>query len=237
MIPIRDVHQIEITSECNLRCRYCIHPTMTRPKQHMSTDVWERALDWVTYFVRQGTQHELSLQGVGESTMHPKFTEWISQARAHVGDACVLVFATNGVSFTEAIAEACKEHKVHVFVSLHRPEKAGIAIEVAKKAGVLSGVSADPSVAATDWAGQVKWHVSAAPNRECMWVKNGKVFVDSVGNIRPCSLNGSKDGVIGRVFDDLTKIKTGPYRLCATCDQDVGVPINFAEEQKICNTL
>ena len=42
-------------------------------------------------------------------------------------------------------------------VKLHRPEKAGPAVEAYRKIGALDGVSADPSINAYDWAGQVEW--------------------------------------------------------------------------------
>jgi len=32
MIPFQQIHQIEITSRCNLRCKYCVHPHMERAK-------------------------------------------------------------------------------------------------------------------------------------------------------------------------------------------------------------
>ena len=31
-------------------------------------------------------------------------------------------------------------------------------------------------------------------------------------------------GVIGTVFEDMEEMRTSPYVLCRTCDQDVGVP-------------
>jgi MoaA/NifB/PqqE/SkfB family radical SAM enzyme len=219
---VRDVHQLEITSRCNLRCVYCVHPKMARAKEDMTEDTFRAALGWVRRFVDAGTQTEVNLAGIGESTMHPDFVRFVHLARELAGDRCELVLATNGLLMTDDVAQAIASARPRVFVSLHRPEKAGPAIEALRRAGLLAGVSADPSVAATDWAGQVKWHRSAAP-RECMWVRGGKVMVLSDGRITTCSFDGTGKDILGRITDDLTAMRTQPYFLCPTCDQSLGI--------------
>jgi hypothetical protein len=222
--PITALHQVELTSRCNLRCRYCPSPHLGRSKIDMEEDVFVRALFWAQRFVRNGTQFELNLAGIGESTMHPRFVEWVLLAREQLGPHVNLTLATNGLLVTEEMAGAIAPAKPLIWVSLHRPEKAGPAIEVLKKYGLLSGVSADPALAATDWAGQVNWFVTA-PKRKCPWVTGGRVFAMSDGRISPCCIDADGSGALGTVWDDLTKINTHPYQLCRTCDQDVGVPM------------
>lgn len=39
------IHQIEITSRCNLRCRYCVHPHMGRVKEDMEPATFAKALN------------------------------------------------------------------------------------------------------------------------------------------------------------------------------------------------
>jgi MoaA/NifB/PqqE/SkfB family radical SAM enzyme len=144
---VRGIHQIEITTRCNLRCKYCAHPHMPRAKQDMSEATFLESLEWVRYFLRMGTQgRELNLAGIGESTMHPKFCEWVMLAREAIGDKCELILATNGVNVTEDHARAMKESRMRVWVSLHRPEKAKLTVDLLKRFGVLNGVSADPSI-------------------------------------------------------------------------------------------
>ena len=75
MFPIRAIHQIEMTSRCNLRCRYCAHPTMARVKADMDDATFAKALLWA----RQLPSHELNLAGIGESTMHPEFVRTEAQ--------------------------------------------------------------------------------------------------------------------------------------------------------------
>lgn len=230
MIPsftIRSLHQIEMTSRCNLRCRYCPHPHMLRPKLDMDERTYFACLSWAAIYVGYGGQRELNLAGIGESTLHPEFARYVSLARKAVGWDCDLILATNGLLMTPELAREIAPTKIKVWVSMHRPEKAGPAIEALKSAGILSGVSADPSLAAIDWAGQVKWFRSA-PEMRCQWVPNGRVFVMADGRVSSCCLDANSTGVIGTVFDDLKSLQTKPYKLCQTCEYKLSLP-NYAQ--------
>jgi hypothetical protein len=225
LIPLQRLHQIEMTSHCNLKCVYCASPKLKRPKLHMAWDTFVTALSWVRHFADHNGQDEVNLAGIGESTMHPQFLDMLKLARISLGPDMTIVLATNGKLMTDALAQAMKPWNPTVFVSLHQPVFAGPAVECLKRAGLLAGVSNDPSIAATNWAGQVKWHNSAATGRKCPWVVQGKTMVMADGRLTTCSLDASGIGVIGHINDDLTKIQTKPYSLCRTCDQDVGFPI------------
>lgn len=226
MFPIRHIHQIEMTSHCNLACRYCPSPKLQRAKLDMSDDNFLAALAWARRFKKlAGHQRELNLAGIGESTIHPDFVRFVFLAREFIGNDTMLSLATNGVNMTDELAQAIAPSKIRVWVSLHRPEKAGPAIECLKRAGILAGASSDPSLAATNWAGQVDWFNSVPGRRECKWVKGGLVIVHADGNISRCPLDASGVGVFANVSDDLSKHETSPYILCRTCDQDVGVPL------------
>lgn len=218
---ITGIHQIEITSRCNLRCKYCVHPRMPRVKQDMREAVFVKALEWVCDFARIGTQGELNLCGIGESTLHPEFARFARLAREAIGEAGVLVMATNGVNVTEEHAVAMREARMRVWVSLHRPERAKLAIDLLHSYGVLAGVSADPSIAATDWAGQVDWTVTAQrPTTQCPWLRGQYAMVLSDGRVTTCSFDGQgADGVLGSVWDDVAAMALKPYSLCRTCHQ------------------
>jgi len=69
------IHQIELTSECNLACKYCPHPKMKREKNHMSLETYAKALEHVKYFKQFANQPELSLTGLGEPLMHPQLEQ------------------------------------------------------------------------------------------------------------------------------------------------------------------
>lgn len=217
---VTQIHQCEITSRCNLACKYCAHPKMPRAKLDMTLEVFEKVLDRVAGYVAKGTQHELNLAGIGESTMHPQFCEFVARARERL-PTIDLTMATNGVGLTEDMAQAMADARMRVWVSLHRPEKAGPAIELLKRHGVLAGVSADPSLAAVNWAGQINWHVSATPTR-CMWQAEGMAIAWADGRLGTCSFDGQgADGVIGTVWDEPDTLFIKPYSLCNGCHQTI----------------
>ncbi len=223
MFKVRDLHQIEMTSHCNLACKYCPSRSLPRPKLHMSEEHFLKALQVVKVFKERGTQRELNLAGIGESTMHPQFARFVNLAREVLGEDFGLVFATNGLLMTDALAAAIAPARPVVFVSLHRPEKAGLAVEVLKKYNLIAGVSIDAAVASTNWAGQVKWHVSAPAGRQCQWVRGGKAFMLADGRLSRCAYDATGGGVIGHIDDDIDTLQTSPWSLCKTCDQEVGV--------------
>lgn len=218
---IKSLHQIEITSRCNLRCKYCPHPKMQRPKMDMDIGTFGVALKWAKKFAQAGTQPELNLAGIGESTLHPQFEEFVAMAADAVeGTACQLILATNGIEIVKRpeLANILKTYNVQTWVSLHRPEMAGQAIEILRPTGILRGVSADPSVNAVDWAGQVKWHVSAnTRNQPCTWLYEDRVIALSDGRISQCCFDAEGVGVMGTVFDDLDKMNVAAYSLCDNC--------------------
>lgn len=226
-IPLRALHQVEITSRCNLRCRYCPqYAGMLRPKQDMTFETFAKAIRWVKYFRDVYRQSSLNLAGIGESTIHPEFLRFVEHARAELSRPFELVLATNGLTMTEGMARALADSGVSVYVSLHRPEKAGKAVRLLGEAGCLAGVSADPSIAATDWAGQVKVDAPMAPRgTPCPWVRGGWGIVLSDGSISRCSFDATGGGVFSHVDMDLFEATTSAWKLCASCHQDVGVPL------------
>ncbi len=198
----------------------------------MSRKTFERAIAWAKFFKSRGTQGALNLAGIGESTMHPEFIDFLAYARQELGGPEVqhLDFATNGLLVDDDLAREIARFRPRVWVSLHRPEKAGPAINAFVRAGLQPmGVSVDAAVSGTDWAGQIKWEVTA-PRTPCPWVKGGWAVVLSDGRLTRCSFDGTGTGMLGHVDDDVTKLWTSPYSLCTKCHQDVGVP---AEESVV----
>ena len=221
--PVTSIHQVELTSRCNLACVYCVHPTMTRAKIDMAEGTYLACLKWARLFVEKGTQIEFNVCGIGESTMHPRFVEYVQLAREELGEKVEIVFATNGLLVDEELAAALAPYRPKVGVSLHRPEMAGPAIEALKKHGLLAWIGSDAATASVDWAGQVKWHVSA-PAMPCMWVKDGRVFVLADGRVSPCCFDGLGSEAICNIKEfDPEQHFTRPYRLCKNCHQTLDI--------------
>jgi len=198
---------------------------MPRAKIDMSHETYLACLRWAGHFVQKGTQHELNLCGIGESTLHPRFAEYVALARGAVGEACDVVFATNGLEVTEELARALAPARPKIGISLHRPEVAGPAIEILKRYGLATWIGSDAATAAVDWAGQVKWHVSA-PAHHCPWVVHGRAFVLADGRMSACCFDADGSGVFCpdvRAFDP-EQHRTRPYRLCPACHQTLDIP-------------
>ncbi len=218
--PVRDVHQIELTTRCNMRCRYCPSPQKLRPHEDMVWETYEAALDLVKFYARQGTQTELSLTGIGESLMYPRFLEAVAAARVAIGPQRALVITTNGILLDDVMAQSLSKFAPQVYVSLHRPEKAGPAIEAAKRAGIFKGSNPAPSISAFNWAGQVKWHVSA-PRTLCDYLRLGWAVVLVDGRVTTCCLDATGDGTFGTVWDNPESLCMSPWKLCESCHMEV----------------
>lgn len=233
--PITKLHQIELTSRCSLACVYCPNPAMkrslpladgniARPAVDMSAEHYALALDWVRFFhMKRETQTELNLAGIGESMMREDFVERVEQARRVLGEKIILLMATNGLHLTEGIAQDLARLKFQLWISLHRPEKARVAMEIAARHGILVGVSNDPAMASDDWAGQVNWFYSQAYVSGCMWMREGAAIALADGRVTMCCLDASGKGVVGHLQDDPAKATTQPSPLCKTCHQEIAV--------------
>lgn len=227
--PVRDVHQIELTTRCNLRCHYCPHfPELPREKVDMTWDVYLAALDLVRHFVRVGTQTELSLTGIGESMLHPRFIEAVAEARVAIGPSRMLTLTTNGLLLDDDVARSIAPFRPSVFVSLHRPEKAAFAVEVAKRHGILAGINNSFATASFDWAGSQKnWTpIRSAPKIKCEYLRSGWAVVLVDGRVATCCLDADGSSVVGDVWTDPAKLLLAPWKGktgngCESCHMEV----------------
>lgn len=183
-------------------------------------ETYEKALRVVDHFCARGTQTELSLTGIGEALLHPQFVEMLGMAREVIGPNRPLVVATNGILLTDAMAEKMAPHRPLVFISLHRPERAGLAIEVAKRHRILAGVNASAATSAFNWGGKVNWHVSA-PRTRCEYLNSGWGVILQDGQITTCCLDADGAGVVGTVDTPPDELLLRPYSLCDTCHMTV----------------
>lgn len=224
---VREVHQIELTTRCNLKCKYCPHwPELPRPKTDMTLEVFQQALALVRHYVARGTQGEVSLTGIGEPTLHPNFVEMLAQAREAIGPERRLAVATNGLLLDDALCDAIKPYDPVVFVSLHRPELGGPAIERLKARGFKYGVNSSFATSAFNWAGtQRNWFVSAQ-RVPCDYLKQGWCVVLVDGRVATCCLDATGASVVGHVLNNPAALYLQPWRSacgagCASCHMDV----------------
>lgn len=198
---------------------YCPSPKLEaireQAKTHMTLETFERALEHIRHYQAQGTQGELSLTGIGETLLHPHWREMVSRAR-EVLPGNFINFSTNGLLLDDDACAFLASEGVGVFVSLHRPEKAGPAINAARRHGIFVGDNASAALSSFDWAGQVEWEVTAAPG-PCDWLKDGWANVLVDGRTTACCLDAGAKGVFGHVDDEPGSWKTAPFSLCNDC--------------------
>jgi hypothetical protein len=214
-VPIREIHEIELSSRCSLACRYCPHPKLERPKEDMAWETFERTLVHVAYYVQKGTQTEVSLTGIGEAILHPRFVEAVFRVRELIGGRQITL-ATNGVDMTPELAEVLARLRVVTYVSTHRPEKAGPAWQMLKDAGAITGLNTAFVDSSIDWAGQTKWHV-AAKSHECTYLAVGWGVVRQDGSVNACCMDAHGKHRLGTVFDEPGTLMTRPIGLCSAC--------------------
>lgn len=226
-VPVREIHEIELSSICNLACRaYCPHPKLERPKAHMAWDVFERTLEHLAYLCAKGTQGEVSLTGIGEAILHPRFIEAAFRVRETV-QGRQITMATNGVAMTPDLAEVVARLRIVTYVSTHRPEKAGVAYNMLKKAGAITGLNTAFVDSSIDWAGQMKWEASA-PKGTCNYLGLGWAVVRQDGSLNACCMDAHGKFKLASVHDELGSLVTRPIGLCSTCH--LSVPKHLQEE-------
>jgi len=235
--PVRSIHQVEISTRCNLRCVYCPSRHLDKPiedggsgraKIDITAEHYTRALEWAKYFEEQGTQGELALTGIGEALLHSRFVEMVREAREAL-PTNLITFSTNGLLLTDALCEQLAPYQPAIFVSTHRPEKAKLAIDIARKHGLLAGTNTAFATESFDWAGQLDWGVSIPDDAvTCEYLRTGWAVVLSDGRIATCCLDATGDSVVGHVNDEIGSAAIGPWKGrvagCDTCHQRVPEP-------------
>ena len=170
---------------------------------------------------------ELSLTGIGEAVLHPRFLEMVARARECIGLERPLVITTNGILFDDALCAALAPYRPAVFISLHRPERAALAVVAAKKHGIFAGTNEAFVTAAFDWAGtQRNWTpMVSAPKIKCEYLRTGWGVILVDGRIATCCLDADGSSAVGTVWDDPEKLMLKPWgdteKGCAKCHMEV----------------
>ena len=212
------IHQIEISSRCNLRCRYCPHPRLQRPKVDMGWSTFHAAMSWA--MTLDGP--ELSFTGMGEALLHPQAADYLSRARAMMPDTRFLL-ATNGIALDEEKCLLLKRLDVEVFISTHRPEVAGPAVERAARHGLKGAINTQFVNSGFDWAGQVQW-ANLAPKSTCQYLAQGWGTVLVNGNIVNCCMDAHGLYPYGHVLTSkIEELDMKPIPLCEKCHLTVPI--------------
>ena len=214
---MKALYNIEVASDCNLRCFYCPSPHLRRVKQLMPDDVWERCLYWLKEF-RQESVH---LNGLGEPLLHPKLVEWTAQAHRYVPKVHL---STNGVSMTPELAKGLKDAGLwYVTISRHAPKAADAAAAMCADAG-LSVSFTDPIHGIRhNWAGEAPNDINYPPEMHaiCSFMRDDEASVLADGRMAACCIDANGVSAQGSVFDDLRQLRFEPFKLCLTCHHKI----------------
>lgn len=220
IMKLSEVHQIEVSSKCNLSCVYCVHhKVMTRKKEHMELHVFQKTLDLCRYLWRCQTQKEIWLHGLGESLLHPEFTKYCEYARKALPGLAIRV-STNGELLTQEHVDCMADLGIRLHISIHNPGKLGNTPMIASKAGILEYMASNPVIEPNNWGGQIDWPVYNSPYK-CGWLVNGWSIVLANGDITTCCFDATGEGVVGNInqpIAELVELEIKPWRVCKTCN-------------------
>lgn len=220
MQPITSITNIEISSICNNACPYC--PASVQGEHRdtglMSLPVYKKALEWVEYFIKQGTQlDQLNLFGIGEPTLHPSLSEIVRMAREVFSGK--LHFNTNGKLMTEELAMACRDAGItSIDITAHDARATEKTIRILRRIeGLIWSWNIDYAVYPNNWAGQINWTDTVDYEMDCPWLGRGQIMIMSNGDVTTCCLDAFGKGIVGNVYEDLNKMRLKPFDLCKNC--------------------
>lgn len=215
--PIESIHQIEITSRCNLKCPYCLQAIMTRKREDMTDGIFEKSVHAAKKLVDNRTQHEIWLHGLGESLLHPNFLDYCEHAKKELPNIQVRI-STNAILLTESMIDRLKEIGIILHVSLQRPDLANRkAIHYSQKKRVLENIGVNPIHQANDWAQQMPDEVCILDKAGCGWLHSGWAMVLANGELAQCCTDGLGLYTIGHI-DSWEESEVKPFKLCETCN-------------------
>ena len=225
--PITTIAAIELSSLCSNQCEYCPAPGQSkyRPTGFMDMDIYKRALEWVKHFTRQGTQREINMHGIGESTMHPDFIEMTRMARDVVSMGGDLTLATNGNHLTDRMMiDMIDAGMTHINLTGHKPRTIKNAVPLLNKysKSIKSNINMDFALIPNNWAGQVEgWVETVEYKLFCGWLDKGRCMVYSDGRITSCALDAHAQGIVGDVWSEPGSLGVEPFKLCETCHHEL----------------
>lgn len=201
----------------------------------MTEDVFAKSLEWLKFFVKQGTQAELNFFGVGESLLHPKFLDWLERTRDVMPRYLPLIMNTNGTHVTEHIVREMKRIGLDkIDITDHEAKVTMEAIRVFRKVGIAHGYSRDAIINPNNWGGLVKDWIEVAEHKRyvCPWTSRGQVMIMSDGRVTRCCQDAFARGVICTVWDNLPEFDHTPFSQCLTCHEDIPEGMTIPEKKE-----
>jgi hypothetical protein len=201
----------------------------------MSEEVFSKSLDWLKFFVRQGTQQELNFFGVGEPLLHPNFLDMLERTRDVMPSYLPLIMNTNGTHVTELLVREMKRIGLDkIDITDHDAKTTMEALRVFRKVGIRHGYSRDAITRPNNWGGLVKdWIENEEHQRyPCPCVGRGQVMIMSDGRVTRCCQDAFARGIICTVWDNLPEFDHTPFTQCLTCHEDIPEGMKLPEKKE-----
>lgn len=224
------IKNLEVSSICNLSCPYC--PCAGQGEHRrvglMEWSTFEQTLKLLELFVKNGTQQELNLFGVGEPLLHPRYVEMVKRCRAIMPRYLCLRTNTNGILAEEKLIRDILNAGIDAIdVTDHNAKITMITGQLFRHLSldypkVRFGYSRDAVVNPNNWGELVDW--TTEPIRSgavCPWLKFGQIMVTSMGEIVRCCQDAHARGILGTVWGDPYEMIHTPYIQCNTCHEDI----------------
>jgi len=223
MRKITTINSIEISSLCNNKCPYCPSPIQGEHRKVglMDVEVFKIAIGWVRHFVKHGTQKELNLFGVGESTLHTELVSMVEYAKLKLPVALPIHLNTNGKLMTQELAVGLKRAGIsHIDITGHDAYITARTIKIFKDVGIEGQLSFDFITQPNNWAGLVDWF-EPDYSYPCQWLRDGQVMIMSSGDVTTCCIDAFGEGIFTHVGKDITQAYSQPHKLCDGCHHEV----------------
>lgn len=217
-----NIYQVELSSYCNMKCSYCPHPSMKRPKGNMSAETLARSIE----LIRSRGRSRIVLHHFGEPLLHPRLGERLRQV---VASGLEMQLSTNGLLLERMWTLLTElDTPVFVMISIHQwvdqPESEYLrALEHWTREAEGTCVTVLPAYNLK--GGRYTLHRWAEGQRQawdvetCPFIEQNFGVVLWNGDIATCCVD--HEGITARyniLEADLSKHVSRPWQACSTCD-------------------
>ena len=229
MITLKTITTIELSSICNLKCKYCVNRLLVKHPARsagiMSDEIFAKSVIWLKLLCENGTQNEVNINGTGESCLDPNLIKRARIVKDIAGPDRRVGFCTNGLNMTHEMAKGLRDSGIdYVDLSIHSPWHTRKALGILSSVGIFGVVAFGAIVTSHNWAGQLEPENTVDINykMQCDPLIQGMGYISSEGWLTPCCYDYRLLGAYGHVNDkDLLNKEIKPYKLCKTCHQAI----------------
>ena len=217
-----NIYQVELSSYCNMRCSYCPHPSMKRPKGFMNEEVLGKCIELLILRKKK----LIVLHHFGEPLMHP----YLKQRLEQVANSGLEIQLSSNALLLDKMWPTLLEVrcKISVMVSVHQWVNSGedayiSAINDLKNRASGTNIEIleaynikNESFVFHSWSQGLsdQWDV-----HECPFIKFNYGVILWNGDLAACCVDHEGYTVAGNILnEDFLNYKTLPWKACATCD-------------------